>query len=105
MQDDLCHINPKYHEISELVLSPLEGLVILDEIQILPELFQSLRVLVDHTDNKARFLILGSASPSIIKTASETPAGRAEFIELSGFNLLKLEDTLVVWKFSTLFLA
>lgn len=71
----------------EMVLSSLEGLVILDEIQIIPELFQVLRVLVDHPNNKARFLILGSASPTIIKTASETLAGRVEFIELSGFNL------------------
>ena len=71
----------------ELVLSSLDGLVILDEIQILPELFQVLRVLVDRPDNKARFLILGSASPTIIKTALETLAGRVEFIELSGFDL------------------
>ncbi len=71
----------------ELVLSPLEGLVILDEIQILPELLQVLRVLVDRPENKARFLILGSASPTIIKNASETLAGRVEFIELGGFDL------------------
>jgi predicted AAA+ superfamily ATPase len=71
----------------ELVLSSLNGLVILDEIQILPEMFQVLRVLVDRPENKARHLILGSASPAIIKTASETLAGRVEFIELSGFDL------------------
>lgn len=71
----------------ELVLSPLEGLVILDEIQIIPKLFPVLRVLVDRPDNKARFIILGSASPAIIKTASETLAGRVEFIDLSGFDL------------------
>ena len=64
----------------ELVLSSLEGLVILDEIQILPELFQVLRVLVDRPDNKARFLILGSASPTIIKTASKTLAGRFDLL-------------------------
>jgi predicted AAA+ superfamily ATPase len=71
----------------ELVLSSLDGLVILDEIQILPELFQVLRVLVDRPENQAHFLILGSASPAIIKSASETLAGRIEFIELSGFDL------------------
>ena len=76
----------------ELVLISLEGLVILDEIQILPELFQVLRVLVDRPENKARFLILGSASPTIIKTASETLAGRVEFIELSGFDLSEVGD-------------
>ena len=47
----------------ELVLSGLSGLVILDEIQIMPELFPVLRVLVDHPENQAKFLILGSASP------------------------------------------
>jgi len=74
-------------ENPELVLGSLEGLVILDEIQIMPELFQVLRVLVDRSENLARFLILGSASPAIIKSASESLAGRVEFIELSGFDL------------------
>jgi len=71
----------------ELVLGALEGLVILDEIQTLPELFQVLRVLVDRPENKARFLVLGSASPALVKNASETLAGRVEFVELSGFSL------------------
>jgi len=74
-------------ENPELVLGDLKGLVILDEIQLIPSLFQVLRVLVDRPDNKARYLILGSASPDIIKNASETLAGRVEFIELSGFDL------------------
>jgi uncharacterized protein len=74
---------------AELVLENLEGLVILDEIQTMPELFQVLRVLVDRPENKARFLILGSASPEIIKKTSETLAGRLEYVELSGFDLLE----------------
>ncbi|MBN1316105.1 MAG: ATP-binding protein [Anaerolineales bacterium] len=76
----------------ELVLGSLEGLVILDEIQTMPELFQTLRVLVGRPENKARFLILGSASPSIIKATSETLAGRVEFIELGGFDLAETGD-------------
>ncbi len=72
---------------AELVLGNLEGLVVLDEIQTMPELFRVLRVLVDRPENKARFLILGSASPDIIKKTSETLAGRIEFVELHGFNL------------------
>jgi len=71
----------------ELVLGSSEGLVILDEIQQMPALFNVLRVLVDRPGNKARFLILGSASPAIVKKVSETLAGRVEFVELSGFNL------------------
>jgi predicted AAA+ superfamily ATPase len=71
----------------ELVLGALKGLVVLDEIQILPELFNVLRVLVDRPDNQAQFLILGSASPKIVKNVSESLAGRVEVIELSGLDL------------------
>jgi uncharacterized protein len=71
----------------ELMLGSLTDLVVLDEIQVMPELFQVLRVLVDRPENQARFLILGSASPDIIKSASETLAGKLEFIELQGFDL------------------
>ena len=71
----------------ELVLGNLENLVILDEIQLKPELFGTLRVLVDRPEQKARFLILGSASPEIIRNASETLAGRIEFVDLNGFDL------------------
>ena len=78
----------------ELMLGSLSGLVILDEIQSLPELFAMLRVMVDKPDCASRYLILGSASPDIIKYASETMAGRVEFIELSGFDLHETgEDT------------
>ena len=80
----------------ELVLGALEGLVVLDEIQALPELFQVLRVLVDRPENKAHFLILGSAAPTIIKATSETLAGRVEFIELAGFDLTETGDD--TWK-------
>ncbi len=73
----------------ELMLGALSGLVVLDEIQLKPELFSSLRVLVDRPDNRTKFLILGSASPHIIKNASETLAGRTEFVELSPFNLVE----------------
>jgi uncharacterized protein len=71
----------------ELVLGSIKGLAVLDEIQAMPELFNVLRVLSDRPGNKTRFLILGSASPGIIKGVSETLAGRVEFVELSGFDL------------------
>jgi len=76
----------------ELVLGKLSGLIVLDEIQILPELFSVLRVLVDRPQNPARFLILGSASPDIVRNVSETLAGRVEFIELSGFNISEIGE-------------
>lgn len=74
----------------ELVLGNLEGPVILDEIQLMPELFGTLRVLADRAGQKARFILLGSASPEIIRKASETLAGRIEFVDLNGFDLAEV---------------
>ena len=74
----------------EFVLGNLEDLVILDEIQLMPELFGTLRVLVDRPGQKARFIILGSAAPEIIRDASETLAGRIEFVDLNGFDLAEI---------------
>jgi predicted AAA+ superfamily ATPase len=74
----------------ELVLENVDGLVVLDEIQRMPELFGTLRVLVDRPENLARYIILGSASPNLIKQASESLAGRVEFIELNGFSLSEI---------------
>ncbi len=83
----------------ELILSEFQGAVILDEIQSMPELFNVLRVLVDRPKNRTRFLILGSASPELIKKASETLAGRVEFVELTGFTLeeVKPRDERKLW--------
>ena len=74
-------------ENPEMILGAQKGLVVLDEIQLLPQLFSVLRVLVDRPGNKAQYLILGSASPELIKNASQILAGRVEFIELTGFGI------------------
>ncbi len=71
----------------ELMLGSLTGLVVIDEIQFRPDLFAVLRVLADRTPTQTRFLILGSASPQLRSGASESLAGRVEFIELAGFDL------------------
>ena len=71
----------------EMVLGACRGLVVLDEIQRAPNLFNVLRVLVDRTDASSRFLILGSASPDLVRGVSESLAGRVEFVELTGFGL------------------
>lgn len=68
-------------------LERLEGLVIIDEVQRDPKLFELLRVLVDRQDSRSRFLLLGSASQSLIKDSSESLAGRVGFVDLSGFSL------------------
>jgi len=77
-------------ENPEMVLGAASGWVVLDEIQLMPELFGVLRVLVDRPGNAARFLVLGSASPEIVRGASETLAGRVELVELTGFGLTEL---------------
>lgn len=74
----------------ELALRPLTGLVILDEVQRRPDLFPLLRVLADRPDTPARFLILGSASPALLKVGSESLAGRVSFIDVTGFSLAEL---------------
>jgi hypothetical protein len=71
----------------ELALRAERGLVVLDEVQVRPELFGVLRVLADRPRSGTRFLVLGSASPDIVRGASETLAGRVEFVELGGFDL------------------
>lgn len=71
----------------ELALRPLRGLVVIDEIQRRPELFPLLRVLADRRPLPARFLILGSASPELLRQSSETLAGRIETVPLEGFRL------------------
>lgn len=68
-------------------LHNLKGLVIIDEIQRRPELFPVLRVLADRAPLPARFLILGSASPDLMRQSSESLAGRVETITMSGFSL------------------
>lgn len=68
-------------------LGPLSGLIIIDEIQRKPELFELIRVLVDRPDNPAVFLVLGSASPDLVKGTSESLAGRISFVDISGFDL------------------
>lgn len=69
------------------VLESLKGLVVIDEIQRVPELFQVLRVLCDK--KQAQYLILGSASRDLIRQSSETLAGRIGYIELTPFHLIE----------------
>lgn len=70
-----------------LALRDLRGLVAIDEVQRLPELFPLLRVLVDRKPLPARFLALGSASPDLLRQSSESLAGRIAFVEMGGFNM------------------
>ncbi len=80
-RDDTRLRNPMF------ALESLKGLIILDEIQRRPDLMPLLRVLADRQPLLAKFLILGSASPDLIRNSSETLAGRVHFVNLGGFLL------------------
>lgn len=82
-----------------VALENLTGLIIIDEIQRRPELFEILRVLVDRPDTVSKYLVLGSASPHLVKGASETLAGRIGFLDLTAFNLDEVgdEDFRTLW--------
>lgn len=75
-----------------LTLSPLRGLVVLDEIQRLPEIFPVLRVLADRESRPASFLILGSAAPSLLNQSSESLAGRLAYYELPGISMSEVKS-------------
>ncbi len=71
-------------------LAPLQGLVVIDEVQRRPDLFPVLRVLADRKKLSARFLILGSASGELLRQTSESLAGRMERMTIGGFSLQEL---------------
>jgi len=76
----------------DLTLTPLTGLIVIDEIQRQPELFTALRPLADRPRSRARFLILGSAAPELVRGASESLAGRIGFVDLGPFDLREVSD-------------
>ena len=75
----------------EKLLRESEGLVVLDEVQRMPELFEVLRPICDSRNRKAVFLLLGSASWDLIKGVSETLAGRILFVDVGGFSLAEVD--------------
>lgn len=79
-------------------LSQLEGLIVIDEIQRKPNLFQTLRVLCDAPEINKKFLILGSASLDLLKQSSESLTGRIHYIELTPFNYNEVHDLNSLWK-------
>jgi predicted AAA+ superfamily ATPase len=68
-----------------LALERLRGLIIIDEVQRKPELFPLLRVLIDRPEQPAQFLLLGSASPHLVRGVTESLAGRIAFVDMQGF--------------------
>lgn len=71
----------------EITLSDAKGLIVIDEVQRMPALFEILRPICDDVQRRANFLLLGSASPDLVKGVSESLAGRVQFINVPGFSL------------------
>ncbi len=94
----VSHNSPNYFDLedpSSLVslsnpkaaLASLKKLIVIDEVQRRPDIFSVLRVLLDRNPLPAKFLILGSASPDLLRQSSESLAGRLEMIAMDGFDL------------------
>jgi hypothetical protein len=71
-------------------LAPRAGLVVIDEVQHAPELFRVLRVLIDRDDRPGQYLLLGSASPALLRQTSESLLGRVEVIEVTPLTLAEV---------------
>ena len=74
-----------------LTLGGVSGLIVIDEVQRLPELFPALRVLIDNPHSTATWLLLGSAAPELMRGVSESLAGRVAFVDLAGFDLREVD--------------
>jgi predicted AAA+ superfamily ATPase len=77
---------------AKLTLEPLEGLILIDEVQRKPELFKYLRVKADQMKKSSKIILLGSSSRDLIEQASETLAGRVNYIEVPGFSIAETSD-------------
>ena len=93
--EDPEHVNRL--EEAQLTLTPLRGLIVIDEVQRRPDLFPLLRVLVDNPEGGRRYLILGSASRELIRQSSETLAGRIAYLELPPFSAFEADDSQRLW--------
>lgn len=68
--------------------------VVIDEIQLMPELFSALRPLIDEYRKPGRFILLGSASPALVKGVSESLAGRTRYLELFPIGISELPKSI-----------
>lgn len=80
-----------------LALGELEGLIIIDEVQRRPELFPTLRVLIDAPKKNQRWILLGSASRDLLHQSSETLAGRIAYLEVQPFDLTETHEISSLW--------
>lgn len=81
----------------KLTLSQRKGLIVIDEIQKIPDLFPIIRVFADEERQEHRFLILGSASHELIRQSSQSLAGRIHFCELTPFEYAEVAHINTLW--------
>lgn len=81
------HFNRLQNDAESYLLKNKDKLIIIDEVQRMPKLFALLRALIDMDRKPARFLLLGSSSPHLIKGVSESLAGRISYLDMGGINL------------------
>jgi len=98
------HLYPAWRHVDlerpadhDMVRADLEGFfqahtrrVVIDEAQRIPEIFPVLRHVIDRGGGKGRFILLGSASPSLVRGISESLAGRIGFLELTPLRTVEL---------------
>ena len=87
------HYNRLQNDAETYLLNNNDKLIIIDEVQRMPKLFALLRALVDIDRKPARFLLLGSSSPHLIKGVSESLAGRIAYLDMGGINLPEAEKS------------
>ncbi len=85
-------------ENPRIALENLRGLIVIDEIQLRPDLFPILRVLIDQNRDLQKYLILGSASRELLRQSAETLAGRISYFELTPFQANEVPDLSLLWQ-------
>ena len=79
-------------------LAPLTGLVVIDEVQRVPRIYEALRVLIDRPGATTRYLLLGSVSPAVVQGVSESLAGRVGYFDMAGFDLWEVAGRPEAWE-------
>ena len=92
-----CPPHAQRLEHATQTLEHLQGLVVIDEVQLKPGLFPLLRVLMDRSNSPGQYLLLGSASPSLLRQSGESLLGRVETIEMDCFDLTEIADGTRPW--------
>jgi predicted AAA+ superfamily ATPase len=87
------HFNRLQNDAESYLIKNADKLIIIDEVQRMPKLFALIRALVDMNRKPARFLLLGSSSPHLIKGVSESLAGRIAYLDMGGINLIEAQKS------------